>query len=104
MMVITARNPTSTPMIVELTPAGDAGPPVSFSYNLVGNGRGSGYDMRAEVPEVTWFAPAEEKRFIFDFHIGAGPSRYEQQPGTYQFRGAYGGVWAANPPTVVVSP
>jgi hypothetical protein len=104
MMVVTARNPSSSPVIVQLPPAGDAGPPVSFSYDIKGSGRGNSYAMRAEVPEVTWFAPLEEKRFIFDFHIGPGDLRYDQQPGTYQFRGAYGGVWASNAPTVVVSP
>jgi hypothetical protein len=104
MMVVTARNPLSSPVIVQLSPSGDAGPPVSFSYDLVSPSRGQSYDMRAEVPEDTWFAPSEEKRFIFDFHIGTGDSRYEAPPGTYQFNGAYGHVWAPNPPTVVVSP
>jgi hypothetical protein len=60
--------------------------------------------MRAEVPEVTRFAAFETKRFIFDFHIGAGDFRYDQRPGTFQFKGAYGGVWAVNSPTVTVSP
>ena len=104
MMVITARNPSSFPVIVQLPASGDAGPPVSFSYDLVGASRGQSYDMRAEVPEDTWFAPSEEKHFIFDFHIGTGDSRYEASPGTYQFNGAYGHVWAPNAPTVVVSP
>ena len=104
MMVITARNPSSSPVIVQLPASLDAGPPVSFSYNLVSSSRGQSYDMRAEVPEDTWFAPSEEKHFIFDFHIGAGDSRYEAPPATYQFNGAYGRVWAANAPTVVVSP
>jgi hypothetical protein len=104
MMVITARNPSSSPVIVQLPPSGDASPPVSFSYNLVSGSRGWSYDMRAEVPEDTWFAPSEEKHFIFDFHIGSGDSRYEKPPGTYQFNGAYGRVWAPNAPTVVVSP
>ena len=104
MMVVTARNPSSSPVIVQLPPSGDAGPPVSFSDDLVSPSRGQSYDMRAEVPEDTWFAPSEEKRFIFDFHLGTGDSRYEAPPGTYRFNGAYGGVWAPNPPTVVVSP
>lgn len=104
MMVITVRNPTVSPVIVQLSPSGDAGPPVSFSYDIEGSGGGRSYAMRAEVPEVTWFAPLDEKRFIFDFHIGPGDLRYDQQPGTYQFRGAYGGVWASNAPTIVVSP
>ena len=104
MMIVTARNPSSSPVIVQLPVSGDGGPPASFSYDLVSSSRGQSYDMRAEVPEDSWFAPSEEKRFIFDFHIGTGDSRYEARPGTYRFNGAYGGVWAPNPPTVVVSP
>jgi hypothetical protein len=104
MMVVTARNPSASPVIVQLPASGDAGPSVSFSYDIIGNSRGASYDMRAEVPEVTRFAPFEGKRFIFDFHIGQGDIRYYQPPGTFQFKGAYGGVWAPNPPTVVVSP
>jgi hypothetical protein len=104
MMVVTARNSSASPVIVQLPPSGDAGPSVSFSYDIIGSSFGASYDMRAEVPEVTRFAPLEAKRFIFDFHIGQGETRYYESPGTFQFKGAYGGVWAPNPPTVVVSP
>jgi hypothetical protein len=104
MMVVTARNPSASPVIVQLPPSGDAGPSVSFSYHIVGSPISSSYDMRAEVPEVTRFAPLEMKRFIFDFHIGIDDSRYYKAPGNYQFNGAYGRVWAPNAPTVVVSP
>lgn len=104
MMFVTARNSAATPVIVQLPPSGDAGPSVSFSYEIVGNSVGSSYDMRAEVPEVTRFAAFEVKRFIFDFHIGEGNTRYDQSPGTFRFNGAYGRVWAPNPLTVTVSP
>ena len=104
MMVVTAQNTGAGPVIVQLPQSGDAGPSVSFSYLITGNSRTASYDMRAEVPEVTRFAAFETKRFIFDFHIGAGDFRYDQTPGTFQFNGAYGGVWALNPQTVIVSP
>ena len=104
MMFVTAQNTAASPVIVQLAPSGDAGPSASFSYRIVGNSSITWYDMRAEVPEVTRFAAFETKRFIFDFHIGAGDLRYDQTPGTFQFNGAYGGVWALNPPTVIVSP
>jgi hypothetical protein len=103
-MVIAARNPTPNPVIVQLPPSGDAGPPASFSYEIRGSGLGAKYDMRADVPEVTRFAAFETKRFIFDFHIGSENNRYTLPPGTYQFGGAYGEVWAANPPTATLSP
>jgi hypothetical protein len=104
MMVVTATNSSAHPVIVQLPASGDSGPSVSFSYDIIGNSMSSSYDMRAEVPEVTRFAPLESKRFIFDFHIGLGGTRYYESPGTFQFKGAYGGVWAPNSPTVVVSP
>jgi hypothetical protein len=104
MMVVTARNSSASPVIVQLPPSGDAGPSVSFSFQIVGKSGSTSYDERAEVPEVTRFAPLEAKRFIFDFHIGQGETAYYQSPGTFQFKGAYGGVWAPNAPTVVVSP
>ena len=104
MMVVSAQNTAANPLFVQLPPSGDAGPSASFSFRIVGSSGGTSYDMRAEVPEVTRFAAFETKRFIFDFHIGAGDLRYDQAPGTFQFNGAYGGVWAPNPPTVTVSP
>jgi hypothetical protein len=60
--------------------------------------------MRADVPEVSRFAPFETKRFIFDLQIGAGETRYDIPSGRYTFNGAYGSVWAPTPPTVTLSP
>ena len=106
MMIIKVRNASSNARIIELAASGDAGPSVSFSYRIVGVARGGmqSYDMRAEVPEVMRFAPGEGKRFIFDFRNRRGPYRFDLEPGTYRFDGAYGGVWARNPPTVTVAP
>ena len=104
MMVVTAKNSSASPVIAQLPASGDAGPSGSFGFQIVGNSGWRMYGVRADVPEVTRFAPLEAKRFIFDFHIGQGETRYYQPPGTFQFMGSYGGVWAPNPPTVVVSP
>ena len=103
-MVVTARNGSAGPVIVQLPPSGDAGASLSFSYEIVGNGARKEYNVRADVPEVTRFAAYEMKRYIFDFHIGSGGTRYDLPPGTFQFKGAYGEVWAPNPPTVSVAP
>ncbi len=104
MMIVTARNAAATPVIVQLPSSGDSGPSASFSSRIVGNSRDTFHDIRAEVPEDAAFAPGEVKRFIFDFHVGAGPTRYELPPGTYRFDGAYGGVWSSGARTVTVSP
>lgn len=106
MMVITARNPSTEPWQVRLAPSGDAGAPASFSFELA-NSTGSvqeWYDMRADAPEVTRFAAGETKRFIFDFWVRGGPTRYDLAPGTWTFRGAYGDVWAPLPPTLTLTP
>jgi len=104
MMVVTARNSSASPVIVQLPASGDAGPSVSFGFDIVGRSGEGFHSERADVPEVSRFASLETKRFIFDFHIGQGNTRYYQPPGTFQFKGSYGGVLAPNPPTVVVSP
>jgi hypothetical protein len=84
MMIVTARNPSSSPLIVQLPVSGDGGPPASFSYDLISSSRGQSYDMRAEVPEDSWFAPSEEKRFIFDFHWRRGVAEAALQVGLFR--------------------
>ena len=104
MMVVTARNPSMESWQVLLAPSGDAGAPGSFSYKLENStiGEQVGYDMRADAPEVTRFAAGETKRFIFDFWVRRGSTRYDLAPGTWTFRGAYGEIWAPLPPTLTL--
>jgi hypothetical protein len=104
MMIIHARNPASYPVVVQLPPSGDAGPPVSFSYRLQSLGANIFYDMREDYPEVTRFGAGETKQFIFDFHNVQGSYRYDLSPGTWTFNGAYGEVWTSSPPIVSVGP
>jgi hypothetical protein len=104
MMIIAARNETSLALIIDLPPSGDPGPPGSIGYRNDGNGGTRRYDMRADVPEVARFTPGEVKRFIFDFRIHNGGTRYDLPAGTYRFAGVFGDNWAAAPPTVTVLP
>ena len=104
MMIISARNPRSEAVVIDLPPSGDAGPPGSFGYRIVGLGGSRQYDMRADVPEVTRFAPMETKRFIFDLRNRDGSSRYDLAPGTYRFEGRYGDTWAVSAPTIDILP
>jgi hypothetical protein len=103
-MIVTARNTSADPVIVELPASGDTGLSGSFGFQIVGGSGARFFGERAEVPELRRFAPSETKRFIFDFHIGQVDTRYYQPPGTFQFNGSYSGVWAPNSPTVVISP
>jgi hypothetical protein len=57
----------------------------------------------ADEPEATRFAPHEVKQSVFDFHVGSGNTRDNLKLGIYRFEGAYGDMWAPNPPTVVVA-
>jgi hypothetical protein len=102
MMVVTARNPSTKPWQVRLPPPGDPLAPWSFSFELEADrGEQRTYAVRANAPEVTRFAPGETKRFIFDFWVhGPIVARYDLTPGTWTFRGAYGGVWALQSPTL----
>jgi hypothetical protein len=100
MMIILAKNPSQRPIIVQLPPSGDGGPSVTFSYDIAGRR----YWLRAEVPEDSEFAPFETKRMIFDFHVGAGRTRYDVTPGVFWFDAAYSTVGAASPLVVRVSP
>jgi hypothetical protein len=106
MMLVSARNAANYPVVVQMPESGaEAQPAAGFSFDIR-NARGAGmsYDMPANAPEITRFAPGERKQFVFDFHNISGPSRYDVAPGTWTFKGAYAGVWAATPPPVVVAP
>lgn len=104
-MIVSARNPRTSPVVAQLPPSGDAGPPGSFGYRIF-RGDDSGYhwyDMRADAVEVTRFAAGETKRFVFDMRIGENGTRYDLAPGTWRFEGTYGGAWDPSPPTVTLA-
>lgn len=93
-LVIMAQNPRPVPVIVALAPTGGSVQPVSYEYRVNGPDGMTMNNVRADVPEVTWFAPGETKRFIFDFHTGRFGVRSELPPGSWVLTGAYGSVWA----------
>ena len=106
-MWVTARNPTDQALVVALPPSGDAEPSVAFEYRLDSDWITSTYNVRAETPEVTRFAPRETKRFAFDFRVSAltgSPGHYDIAPGIYRFAGAYGDHWADPAPTATIGP
>jgi hypothetical protein len=104
-VTVTAHNPWNNPIVVRLPPPGDNGPSVSFRYEFAGGGGAGDFADRAFDDGVTRFAPGETKRRVYDFHVvgpGESPLNGGLQPGTYQFRGAYGDNWSAASATVVV--
>jgi hypothetical protein len=114
---ILVTNPRSTPVSVTLAPSGDAGPPVSFSWDAeclptiksCGTLVGSLRDERAEdVSSVTRFAAGETKRFVVDFQIDRkGRAFWSIPAGAYAFRGFYNGRFSgpgSAPDTVILGP
>jgi hypothetical protein len=104
-MWVIARNPSDRPVEVVLPPSTDAGRSVTFEYLIEGDWSRQEYNLRANQPETTRFAPREEKRFAFDFMVGPSiTTRYNITPGTYRFAGAYGDHWASPAPTATIWP
>lgn len=103
-MTITATNSATTPVVVDLPPSGDAGPPVTYSLRASHRSGYFWYDIRLDDIEATYFAAGETKRFIFDFVNQDGPYVYNLAPGSWTLAGAYGDVWAGDSATIAVGP
>jgi hypothetical protein len=101
-LVVTARNPRSDSVIVELPPGSFGEPSVSFEWRME-DAVGARVGRARALDDGVWrFAPGETKRHVFDFNLfdpGSGQSGVG--PGTYRFSGAYGAHWSA-PLTVVI--
>ena len=105
MLVVTARNPDSTPVVVHLPPTGDSGPPVTFGFRILATASSGEaiFQVRAGVPEDSSFAPGETKEYVFDFHIVPNPTTpFEIAPGTYRFIGEFGYEVSDSQPTVTI--
>jgi hypothetical protein len=113
---VLVTNPRSTPVHVALAPSGDAGPPVSFSWDVeclprlqpCGNVDGLLNDERVlDEASVARFAPGETKRFVVDFQIDRSRGFWTMSPGAYTFTGFYNGRvpgHASAPDTAFVGP
>ena len=100
---ISVRNPFSYPVVVQLPSNSGGGVATSYRYTIrqIPGGGLSSANLAFDVG-VTHFAPGETKRDVFDFvvvpipapsygaisGIGAGITL---PPGSYSFRGDYGG-------------
>lgn len=102
-LTVLAHNPADHPVIVQLSPSGDAGPPGAFGYAMFGRWGAIGYDDRAWDPEVTVFAAGETKREVFDMTVGERRGSEGVAPGGYVVQGEYDGSSSA-PESLVVAP
>jgi hypothetical protein len=100
-MIVTAKNTLTRPVIIR-TPRYGIGP-ITYSFLVFSPSFSSDVEIPAEAPEETRFGASEEKKFVFDFHIGTGGTRYEVPPGRQTFIGEYASV-AAPGLNVIVSP
>jgi len=104
-MVVSAANRSGKPAEVNLGPSNSG---IAFSFQLTSdNGFFWWGGVPVTAPETTRFAAGEKKRYVFDFQIAVNdgnvfPGGSNLAPGIYSFAGAYGGTWAANPPTLTL--
>jgi hypothetical protein len=99
-LTISARNPLDKPVVVQLEPSGDAGPPAAFRWEYRMGRWAYTYDDRAWFPEMTRFAPGETKTMVFDFFI-TDPERPPMR-GVCEFTGAFGQRWASLPDSATI--
>lgn len=100
---ISVRNPFSYPVVVQLPSSSGGGVATSYRYTIrqIPGGGLSSANLAFDIG-VTHFAPGETKRDVFDFVVVSIPapsygaisgigSGITLPPGSYSFRGDYGG-------------
>lgn len=89
MLVITATNPYPYDVVVTLPPAGDAGPPIAFSFSLFSIQGGSWYNGRITDAGTAHFTAGQTKRAVFDFRAGSATDDDAVAPGLYEAKGGF---------------
>ena len=102
-IVVTARNPATHAVVVDLPASGDDGPSETFTFSMRSGSQSSGYYDRAYDADDLDFAAGETKRDVFDLHLARDPVQGGLAAGTYTANGAYGEHGSA-PKTVTLSP
>ncbi len=104
-MTVTAGNPRTDSVIVDLPRIAFDQAPTSFEYVVEDRVGAHGGRARIWDDGVVRFAPGEVKRHVFDFRLynsdPAGPAEI-LSPGTHVFSGAYGGNWTSGSRTLTV--
>ena len=90
-LIVTAFNPATHAVSIVLPPSGDAGPGFSFAWSMHGSASSLASNDRVYDSAVTFFAPGETKRDVFDLFIGSATTNDGQvASGDYIAVGAYG--------------
>jgi len=100
-VIVSVRNPRTSPVVVLLPPQPIGGAPRTFSFDLVGQSSVLSGNVFALDPAVSVFAAGETKRHVFDFMIGNELASRSLPPGTYALSAGFGGHLETHAPIVL---
>jgi hypothetical protein len=101
-VIVSVRNPVTSPVVVQLPPQPIGGGPTTYAFDVAGQSTVlSGHEFALD-PSVSTFAAGETKRHVFDFQIGSNVTSRSLPPGTYTLRAGYGGHLVNAAPLVLL--
>jgi hypothetical protein len=101
-LIVSVRNPMTSPVVVVLPPQPIGGAHRTFSFDLVGQSSVLSGNVVALDPSVSVFAAGETKRYVFDFLIANELASRSLPPGTYTVQAGYGGNLVGHSPLVLL--
>lgn len=103
-VIVSARNPSTQSVVLQLAPPKDDGLPVTWRYSIWRGSAWWNHDERAHVVETTRFRPGETKRMVYDLWVGGAPWQEPFDAGTYDVYGAYNANRTATPTVMTIRP
>jgi hypothetical protein len=103
-VIVSARNTRDEPVVLQLEPPRDDGPPVTWRYSIWRGSAWWNHDERAQVVESTRFKAGETKRMVYDLWVGGTPWQEPLDPGTYDVYGAYNANRIPAPRVMTIRP
>lgn len=101
-VIVSVRNPSTSPVVVQLPPQPIGGGATTYAFDVTGQSTVlSGFEFALD-PSVSSFAVEETKRHVFDFQIGKDVGSRSLPPGTYTLRAGYGGHLVGAAPLVIL--
>lgn len=101
-VIVSVRNPRTSPVVVQLPPQPIGGGATTYAFDVTGQSTVlSGYESALDL-SVSSFAAGETKRHVFDFRIGSNVESRSLPPGTYILRAGYGGHLVNAAPLVLL--
>ena len=101
-VIVSVRNPRTSPVVVQLPPQPIGGGATSYVFDVAGQSTVlSGFEFALD-PSVSSFGPGETKRHVFDFRIATDGASRSLPPGTYTLRAGYGGHLVSAAPLVLL--